>query len=208
MGIIEKVKTVLFNPKNGWKEFDNENVTHKQVFLNYLLPLSLIAVVFIFLGKGLIGSRFSVWGYIGHYGGIKYQILTGLNYSILWFLAINGGAYLAAVLIDAVFAGVFGVEKNFNKTFATVAYCFTPICLLTIVFAIPFMGWLYYMGSLYAVLLMFFAQQHKLANVEIPNGKKIGYTIVSMACLYAAFWSVYGILSVSIGAMFLRMMFF
>ena len=207
MSIIEKAKTVLFNPKNGWKEFDNENLTHNQVFLNYLLPLSLVAVVFIFLGKGLIGPRFSLWGYAGFFG-MKYQILTGLNSSILWFLAINGGAYLAAVLIDAVFAGVFGVEKNFNKTFATVAYCFTPICLLTVLFAIPFMGWMYYTLSLYAVLLMFFAQQHKLANVEIPNGKKVGYTIVSMACLYAAFWTIYGILYVPLSAMFFRGLFY
>ena len=184
MDIFTKVKTVLFNPKNGWKKFEGETPKHGEVFLKYLLPISLVAVVLVFIGNGLIDWRWA---------SAKVMVLQGIKNSLLWFLVINGGAYLTTVLIDGIFAKVFGVEKNFDKTFATVAYSFTPFALFTILFLIPFMGWMYWMTSLYSLLLILFAQQYNLSKTEIPQGKKTGYALVSMGCLYVAFWTLYGI---------------
>jgi len=186
MSLFETIKTVLFSPKNGWLKF-NESKTHMQVLTSYLIPLTIIAVILAFIGHGVIDSLWNHW-----FSG-KRMLIQGIRYSVLFGVVLIGGAYLTTVLIDAIFAGVFKIEKNFNKTFEFVAYSFTPIALATICFIIPFCGWIHYFAVLYGFVLLMFAQMSRVQNLEIPNGKKWGYALASMGMMVVAYWTVYGI---------------
>jgi len=193
MSLFKTISTSLFSPKNGWKQF-NEDLPHIKVLTNYLIPLTIVAVVLVFLGKGILGRGILNFFNFPSYS-IKYLVVQGINYSMLYATIIIGGAYLTTVLIENIFTGVFKVEKNFNKTFEFVAYSFTPICLATICFIIPFMSWAFYLCTLYSLVLLLFAQMSRLENKEMANGKKWGYSLVSMGIFYVVYWSLYGIFS-------------
>ncbi len=190
MNLFSVIKTVLFKPKTIWNTVNENNQEFTKTLTKYVIPITIVAMVSAFLDniidKGLI-NPFLGWNYALVSGSIDVS-----KYAVI----IVGGVFLSAFLLD-IFAGVFGFEKNFNKHFTLAAFAFTPIAVGTVVLIIPFIGWLYYFISFYPILLMLFAtmERNKL-NPEIPQGKKTGFLIVSMAVICVVFWSLWGAVSV------------
>src|SRR5574344_838196 len=190
MNLFNVIKTVLFKPKTIWNTVNENNQEFSKTLTKYVIPITIIAMVSAFLDniidKGLINSFF----------GWKYSLVSGTIDVSKYAVAIVGGVFLSAFLLD-VFAGVFGYEKNFNKHFTLASFAFTPIAVGTVVLIIPFVGWLYYFISFYPILLMLFAtlERNKL-SAEISQGKKTGFLIISMAVIPVVFWSLWCVVGV------------
>jgi len=172
MELISRVKNILVSPKNEWETIDNEQHTHQQILMSYLLILALIPAVCTFIGQGLIG--YSVFGVrVG--GSIGY----GLQNAIISFITMIGSVYLAAFVINML-AESFGSTKNFDKAFALTAYSYTAMCVGGIFYILPKLSWLGSLAGLYGLYILFTGLQ---TMMKTPEDKKVSYFVVSLVCL-------------------------
>ena len=186
----------MFKPKTEWVVVEQEKIPAMEIFFKYLLPLTVFAMVMAFLDYGIIGH----WD-----SSLSSKIIYGSIYAVIYGATIIGSVLLSSVLID-VFAKVFGFEKNPNRSFTIVVYAFTPICIGTIFFIIPFMTWLYYLVCLYGCACVFFG--HFFTLVSDVKGKRLGYASVGAGVFYAVYWTLYVILKISLTATILSSLYY
>ncbi len=118
MNVFERVKTVLFLPKNAWEEIQNEDINTSSLIISYLLPLMLIPLIATFISYGIIGYKIPFLGYVSSYE-------MGLRQVVSVFFTTFIGVFIAAFIID-ILAPTFGAEKNFNNSLKLVIYSYTP----------------------------------------------------------------------------------
>jgi len=169
MEIINRVKNVLFSPQTEWQTIEAENKPHTQVFTSYVVPLALIPAVAAFIGYGLIGH--SVFGV--HIGG---TISWGLRQAIMQYVALLGGIYLTAFIIDAL-AESFGAKKDFDRAFSLVAYSYTPMFIAGAFYILPLLSWLASLAGLYGLYLLYIGLQPMM---KAPAEKQTTYFVVSL----------------------------
>ena len=167
--IINRVKNVLFCPKTEWQAIEAENAPHANVFTSYVVPLALIPAVASFIGYGLIG--YSVFGV--HVGG---TVSWGLRQAIVQYIAMLGGTYITAFVIDALAAN-FGATKDFNRAFSLVAYSYTPMFVAGVFYILPSLSWLASLAGLYGLYLLYIGLQPMM---KAPEEKQTGYFVVSL----------------------------
>jgi len=169
MEIINRVKNVLFSPKTEWLTIEAENKPHAKLFTSYVVPLALIPAVAAFIGYGLIG--YSVLGV--HIGG---TISWGLRQCVMQYVAMLGGIYLTAFIIDAL-AVNFDAKKDFDRAFSLVAYSYTPMFVAGIFYILPSISWLASLAGLYGLYLLYIGLQPML---KAPAEKQTTYFVVSL----------------------------
>ena len=169
MEIINRIKKVLFCSKTEWTTIEAENAPHANVFTSYVVPLALIPAVAAFIGYGLIG--YSVFGV--HVGG---TISWGLRQAIVQYIAMLGGTYLTAFIIDAL-ATNFGAQKDFNRAFSLVAYSYTPMFVAGVFYILPSLAWLASLAGLYGLYLLYIGLQPMM---KVSKEKQTSYFVVSL----------------------------
>ena len=189
MEMFERVKAILFKPKEEWTIIEAENASHMNVLTKYLLILALIPTLAFFAGEYMenrsmykdyieagterIEKQYNISSSyynndaeriaqreaekvnaitefekkadeafkVAHpFGNTKWCII----FALCLFGIIVGGAYISAALINAL-SNNFGAEKNFDSAFALVAYSFTPLCLVGVLYFFksfaPYVAW-------------------------------------------------------------------
>ena len=186
-GSIQRAKGIILDPKQEWERIATEKSGHKKVFLNWLLPLSLIPALAALIGFGIIG--YSV-------GGIHIASLNlGLRQGLLQFAAMIGGAYLTAFVINAL-AEKYASEKNLDQAFALIAYAYTPACLGGIFQIIPSLAFIGSLAGLYSLYLLYIGLP---VLMKTPPEKNTAYFVVSLLCTIGVFL----VFSVVLAAMFM-----
>ena len=188
MEIIDRVKKVLTCPKTEWPVIEAENAPHAKVFTSYVVPLALIPAVAAFIGYGLIG--YSVLG--AHFGSVSW----GLRQAIMQYVAMLGGTYITAFVIDALAAN-FGATKDFNRAFSLMAYSYTPMFVGGVFYILPSLSWLASLAGLYGLYLLYIGLQPMM---KAPAEKQTGYFVVSLIVTIL----VAGVLSAILSALLLR----
>jgi hypothetical protein len=173
--MVQRVKGVLLTPKQEWPIIAAEKAGHSKVFLSWLLPLSLIPAVAAVIGYGLIG--FSV-------GTVHFTSLNlGLRAGLLQLVAMIGGAWLTALIVNAL-AERYASVKNLDQAFALIAYAYTPACLGGIFRIIPSLAVIGSLAGLYSLYLLYIGLQPMM---QTPPEKNTGYFVVVLLCAVGVF---------------------
>jgi hypothetical protein len=170
MEIIEKVKNILVTPKTEWVTVEGENAPHVKLLTSYLLPLALIPAVAAFIGYGLIG--YSAFGVHVH------SIDWGIRQAVVQFIAMTGGAYLTAFVINMLAAN-FGSTANFDRAFSLVAYAYTPMCIGGVFYLLPSLSWLASLAGIYGLYLLYIGLAPMM---KTPAEKQTSYFVISLIC--------------------------
>jgi len=164
--MVKRIKDILFAPKNGWAEIEEENTPHGKLFFGYVLPLSLVPAIAAFIGYGFIGSL--AWRF--------HSLEWGIRQAVIQFVAIVVGVYLTAFIIDKL-ANNFGARPNFNKAFSLVAYSYTAACIGGIFYILPSLSGLAGLAGLYGLYILYIGMKPMM---KVPDEKNTAYFVVSL----------------------------
>jgi hypothetical protein len=188
MELINRVKNILVTPKTEFVTIESENIAHSKLFISYVLPLALIPAICSFIGFGLIGQS---------YFGVRIASMEwGIRQAIVQFIAMAGGAYITAFIINAL-AESNGAVKNLNNAFALVAYAYTPVCVAGVLLIIPALSLVVSLAGIYSLYLLYVGLQPVMKS---PAEKTSGYFVVSLIATIV----VFGILSFGLAAVLVR----
>jgi len=188
MEIINRVKNILVAPKEEWATIEAEQNSHVKILTSYLLLLALIPAVCQFIRYGLVGH--SILGV--HVGG---AISWGIRQALVSYISMIGGVYLTAWIIDLL-AESFGSTKNFDKSFALVAYSYTAMCVAGVFYILPSLSVLATLAGLYGLYILYTGLKPMM---KTPDDKQGVYFVVSLICVIV----VSAILSAVLGAIFI-----
>jgi hypothetical protein len=188
MDMINRVKNILVSPKTEWQAIEEENTPHAKVFTTYAVPLAVIPAVAALIGYGLIG--YSALGvHVANFG-------WGVRQAAVQYIAMLGGTYLTAFVIDALAAN-FGAAKNFDRAFSLVAYAYTPMFVGGVFYLLPSLSWLASLAGLYGLYLLYIGLAPMMKQ---PAEKTTAYFVVSLIVMIA----VSAVLSAILAAVLLR----
>jgi len=204
MELFDRVKAILFNPKEEWQVIEAENSPHTKVFIGYLLILALIPAAALFfnywwtwhseierLTEVIRRAAIDNEALRGHLTdslallkvAYPFNVLLGIIKSLQMLVLIVGSAYIAAAVINML-SEQFGLQKDFNRSFSLVAYSYTPLCVAGIFYAYePLAQYVPYIG-LYGLYLLYLGIK-PLLN---PSTEKLtGYFVMVLIVTIAAY---------------------
>ena len=188
--IVNRARNILLTPKQEWQIIETEKIAHIQTLKSWLLPLTLIPVVAAVIGYGIIG--YSI-------GGVHIASLSlGLRYALLQLVAILGGAYITAFIVNAL-AEKFSSQKNLDQAFALIAYSYTTACLGGIFHIIPSLAFIGSLIGLYSLYLIYIGL---IPMMKTPSEKNTNYFVTVLLC----FIGVFIVLSALLTAILIRRM--
>lgn len=159
-GIFTRAKNLIITPKSEWETIALENRPHVEVFGSYLIWMVFIPVLAVV---------------IGNYSNLG----LGIKLAVEQLIAIIGGAYLTAWVFNEL-APKYGAEKNFNKAFELVAYCYTASCVGGIFFLFGGLKLLTSVCSLYGLYLLYVGLKPMM---NVPDDKLNNYFVVALLCM-------------------------
>lgn len=173
MNLIERVKNIIITPKTEWEKIAVEEQSMSSVITSYVLPLTLVGAVAVFIGYGLIGVD---TGFLGvRVKGMNWGLYMAINKFITGILAVVISAYVVDMLAPS-----FGSEKNLNKSAQLVAYAYTPAMVGAILSILPMLGIIGGLFGLYGIYLWYLGLG---PMKKTPEDKKVVYLVVSIIVL-------------------------
>jgi len=166
MGIIDRIKGILLDPKKEWPVVNGESETPVSLMQRYVLPLLALGGVAAFIAYGLVGTDAGII----KLGGTK----TGLWFALRHVISGLVGYFIATYVIDAL-APNFSSEKDLGKSAQLVAYASTPSWIATILTLMPALGFFGILG-LYGIYLFYIGLP---VLKKTPEDKRLVYMIVS-----------------------------
>jgi hypothetical protein len=166
MGIIDRIKGILLDPKREWTVIEGETETPVSLLQRYVLPLVALGGVAAFIAYGLMGVDTGIL----KVGGTKAGLWFGLRHVISGLLSY----FIATYVIDAL-APNFASQKDLGKSAQLVAYSSTPSWLATILTLSPVLGFIGLIG-LYGIYLFYIGLP---VLKKTPEDKRVTYMIVS-----------------------------
>jgi Yip1 domain len=118
MNPIERAKNIIASPNKEWDVIALEQPNTSQIITNYVLLLAGAAAIAAFIGYGLVGFNYGIFG---RYATIEW----GIYYALRVLVGAIVGVFISALVIDAL-APSFGSEKNMGRSVQLVAYSYTP----------------------------------------------------------------------------------
>ncbi len=142
MNLIERVKSILLQPKSEWLMIEREPGDAGYLFTNYVCILAAIPVVCSFIGTSIIG-----------FGPFRVGIVSGFFHAIVVYVLTLVGVFIVAYVIDAL-APMFGGQKNLGNAMKVSAYAPTAAWLAGVFNIIPALAILGLLG-LYSFYLLY-----------------------------------------------------
>ncbi|MGI4818533.1 MULTISPECIES: Yip1 family protein [unclassified Brevundimonas] len=162
--LIERVKSILLQPKAEWPIIGAEPATVKGLFTGYAMILAAIGPI-----AGLIGGL--VFGGAGAVGALALIVGAVVSY-VLTLVA----AFVLGFIID-VLAPSFGAQRNLEQSMKVSVYGFTPVWILGILNIVPMLSILAFIGVLYSFYLIFLG----IKTVKTPlEDKAVLYAVVAI----------------------------
>lgn len=166
--IVDRVKSILLQPKATWDVIDVEPATIAGIYKSYFIPLALIPAV-----CGLIGAV--VFGY-GAFGfSYKPPIVAAVASAVVQFCISLAMVYVLALIIDAL-APTFGGQKSKIQAFKVAAYSMTASCVAGIFSIFPPLAVLGILG-LYGFYLLYVGLPKLMKTTE---DKALPYTALTI----------------------------
>jgi len=190
--MIQRIKDILFKPKDTWPQIKAEATGIGQVFTGYAMILAALPAVCGFLGFTLVGQSFGpITGFF------RIPFMYALVWAIVWYVLILVALYIEGLVINAL-APSFGSKQNLVNAYKLAVYASTPMFVAGILNIIPALGILVFLISLYSFYLLFIGMP---VMMETPKEKHVGYYVVSLIIMLIIYFIVGGISSAVMTAM-------
>ena len=182
MNLVERVKSLVLDPKVEWRVIDAESPSVQDLFTRFVLPLAAIPPVASFIGLCIVGS--------GPFGGTHRMAMgTGVAYAVIMYGLELAWVYVLALVINA-FAPKFEGHGEFIDALKVAAYTATPAWIGGIFGLIPSLSIIGNLIALYSVYLLYIGLP---TLTEPPREKEIPYfcvVMLTMIVLTVVFYAV------------------
>jgi hypothetical protein len=167
MNLVDRVKSILLDPKNAWPRIAAEPATVQSIYTGWVMILAAIGPIIILL-RSLVLST-----------GMMFGPSLALRAAVAGYVNSLVGVALLALIVD-VLAPSFGGSKDYLRSLKLVAYSFTPLWVAQIALIVPFLGLLVVLVALIYGFYLFFIGAPLLARAS--EAKAVPYTIVVVLC--------------------------
>jgi hypothetical protein len=177
--LVARAKAILLTPKTEWPVIAAEPDTVGGLYMRYIVFLAAIPPIARFISFSLIGTSVPL---LGHF---RLPIGWGLESAVVSYLLSLVGAYVVAVIIDAL-APTFHGEKNQVQALKTVAYSYTSYWVISIIGIVPGLGLIAGLAALiYGIYLLRLGLP---ATMKCPDSDAWGYTAVTIIVAVVVFF--------------------
>jgi hypothetical protein len=183
MNPVERVKGILFHPKEEWQTISGETTTIPELYKTYIVILAAIGPIASVIGMSIVGISIPFAGYF------RIPITASIEYAVVQYILTLVGVYILALIINTL-APTFSGEKNLNHAFKVAAYSYTPGWIVGIFTIIPVLSILGILG-LYGLYLLYLGLPILMKS---PKEKSLGYTFAIVIAAFVIF-VIIGILS-------------
>jgi hypothetical protein len=187
--LIERVKSILLTPKTEWPVIAAEPDTAAGLYTRYILIVSALGPIALFLKSSLIGTSTFV-------GTFRMDVGTGLTMAVMTYAFGLIGIFLWSLVIN-VLAPTFGGQKDSVQSLKTAAYAATGAWVGGLGNLIPWIGWLIGLaGAAYSVYLLYLGLPQ---TMKAPSEKAAGYTAVTIIVAIILSWILWSIVGNVVG---------
>lgn len=182
--MIQRIKDILFKPKDTWPQIKAEATGISQVLTGYAMILAALPAIFGFLGFTLIGQSFGpITGFF------RIPFIYALIWAIVSYVLTLVALYVEGLIINAL-APSFGSKQSMVNAYKLAVYSSTPAFIAGILNIIPALGILVLLLSLYTFYLLFIGMP---VMMETPKEKLGGYFVVTLIIMIVVYFVVGGI---------------
>lgn len=167
MNVVDRVKSLMLDPKVEWRAIDAEPATVHDLFTRYVLVLAAIPPVASFVGLCIVGS-----GAFGH--TVRMPLAAGVAYAVISYLFSLAFVYVFAMVIHA-FSPKFEGHGEFIDALKVAAYTPTPMWIAGALSVIPSLSIVGFLVGLYSLYLLFVGLP---TLTEPPEEKALPYFCV------------------------------
>lgn len=165
MGMIDRIKGILLEPKAEWPRISQEPASVQSLYLGWILWLAAIGPLVLLISFGNLG--------------------LGLRFAVGMYVSALIGASVLAVIADLLSTS-FGGTRDFIAALKLIAYSHTAIWLAEIAFFIPLFNWLVVLvGWIYSLYLLFLGAP---VLKKCAPEKAAAYTFVVVLCAIVLFY--------------------
>ena len=187
--LIERIKAVLLTPRTEWPVIAAEPETVAGLYTKYILIVSALGPIGMFLKNTLIGTT----TFLGNY---RMGMGAGLSMAVAMYVMGLIGIFLWSLIINAL-APTFGGQKDSVQSLKTAAYAATGAWVGGLFQVIPWFGWLIGLaGAVYSVYLLYVGLPH---TMKAPAEKSAGYTAVTIIVAIVLSWVLWAIVGSIVG---------
>lgn len=167
MDIIERVKSILFQPTPTWATIEAEPADVAGLYTRYLMVLAAIPAVCGFIGMSLIG--------MGAFGvSLRVPLVSGLANMVVSYVLSLVGVFVLALIVDAL-APRFGGQKSSIQALKLSVYASTAAMLGGVFSLLPSLAMLGLLAALYSIYLLYVGLPVLMKN---PPERTLAYTAV------------------------------
>jgi hypothetical protein len=145
--LVERVKAIVFMPKDTWQIIKGEEMTIKRIYTSYAAILALIPAVASFIGWSLVGYR-------AFFVVVRQPVVNGLAYAVLYYVFSLLGVFVTAYVANML-APRFGGRQDLNRAVKVIAFSYTPAWIAGVLYIIPSLAFLAVVLSLYSLYLLY-----------------------------------------------------
>jgi len=177
--LIGRVQNILLTPKTEWPVIAAEAETTAGLYTKYILIVSALSPIAMFLKNTLIGTS------VPFVGTFRMGIGAGLSMSIASYVLGLVTVFLFALIINAL-APTFAAQKDSVQALKSAAYAATGAWVAGLAQIVPWIGWLVaLLGGIYSIYLLYLGLPH---TMKAPADKAGGYTAVSVIAAIVLSW--------------------
>jgi len=195
VGTFKHAIDLVKNPVGVMMAYRDSDLPVNSVMIYYVAVLA--AVPFI---ATLIGDLwyYGIFGYLGilGFGGYGYAVVS----AILTYIGDVVGVFILGYLISML-APSFGANTTLPRAIKLAAYVFTPVFLLSVLYIIPFVGFLVIFGVLYGLYILYLGLP-VLTNA--PKDRVLTFTIVIVVVAVVIYAVIGAIVGTIAGLIFLH----
>lgn len=167
MGLVDRVKNILLNPRQEWEVIDGEVTTPADLYKGYIIPLAAIPAIAQAVGNSVFGITIPL---VGTYRTPVGSAITG---AVIQYVLTLAGVYVLALIIDGL-APTFSGVKNQIQALKVAAYSSTASWVAGIFALMPGLRILTILG-LYSIFLLYLGLP---VLMKTPKEKALGYTVL------------------------------
>ncbi|HOV18850.1 Yip1 family protein [Ottowia sp.] len=167
MALVDRVKSILLNPKPTWAAIEAEPATPAGLYKDYLVWLAAIPALCGFIGMSLIG--------VGGFGiTVRVPLLLGLANLVVSYVLSLVGIYVLSLIVNALAPRFGGVQSPIQALKLTV-YASTAALVGGVFSLLPALSILGLLAALYSIYLIYTGLPVLMKN---PPEKSMVYTVV------------------------------
>jgi len=180
--LIGRAQNILLTPKTEWPVIAAEPETTAGLYTKYILILSALGPIAMFLKSTLIGIS------VPFVGAFKVGIGVGLGQLALTYCLGLVGVFVIALIINAL-APTFAAQKDSVQSLKAAAYASTAAWVAGIAQILPWgIGVLIGIaGGIYSIYLLYLGLQF---TMKAPAEKAAGYTAVTIIAAIILYWVI------------------